>query len=128
MNAPVIPARVIEFLAENIDTVPQLEAMLLLWQAPSSRWSVEELAVRLYVSKEEAAAIIRALQMRALIVSDGQPNTYRYSADWDTSGTLMAEVAHAYRHHLIDITKFIHSRASSAVRAFARAFDLKRDH
>ena len=107
MNAPVIPARVIEFLAENIDTVPQLEAMLLLWQAPNSRWSVEELAVRLYVSKEEAAAIIRALQMRALIVSDGQPN--------------------AYRHHLIDITKFIHSRASSAVRAFARAFDLKRD-
>ena len=127
MNAPAIPARVIEFLAENIDTVPQLEAMLLLWQAPNSRWSVEELAVRLYVSKEEAAAIIRALQMRALIASDGQPNTYRYSADWDTSGTVMTEVAHAYRHHLIDITKFIHSRASSAVRAFARAFDLKKD-
>jgi hypothetical protein len=127
MNAPVIPVRVIEFLAENIDSVPQLEALLLLWQAPSNQWSVEELAVRLYVSKEEAAAIIRALQMRALIVSDGQPNTYRYSADWDASGTLMAEVAHAYRHNLIDITKFIHSRASSAVRAFARAFDLKKD-
>ena len=127
MNAPVIPARVVEFLAENIDSVPQLEALLLLWQAPNNRWSVEELAVRLYVSKEEAAAIIRALQMRGLIVSDGQPNSYRYSSDWDASGTLMAEVAHAYRHHLIEITKFIHSRASSAVRAFARAFDLKKD-
>jgi hypothetical protein len=127
MNAPAIPARVIEFLAENIDTVPQLEALLLLWQAPSNRWSVEELAVRLYVSKEEAAAIIRALQMRRLIVSEDQPNSCRYSLDWDTSGTLMAEVAHVHRHHLIYITKFIHSRASSAVRAFARAFDLKKD-
>jgi hypothetical protein len=127
MNAPVIPTRVIEFLAENIDTVPQLEALLLMWQAPGDRWSVEELAVRLYVSAEEAAAIVRALQMRALIVSDEQPNSYRYSADWDASGTLISEVAQAYRYNLIHITKFIHSRASSAVRAFARAFDLKKD-
>jgi hypothetical protein len=127
MNAPAIPARVIEFLAENIDTVPQLEALLLMWQAPNQRWSVEELAVRLYVSNEEAAATIRALQMRALIVSEGQPNSYHFSADWDASGTLMSDVAQAYRHHLIHITKFIHSRASSAVRAFARAFDLKKD-
>jgi hypothetical protein len=118
---------VVEFLSENIDTVPQLEGLLLLWQAPGKPWSVEELARRLYVSNEEAAAIIRALQMRALIVSDGQPNAYRYSADWDVSGTLMAEVAQAYRHNLVHITKFIHSRASSAVRAFARAFDLKKD-
>jgi hypothetical protein len=127
MNAPVIPVRVIEFLAENIDTVPQLEALLLMWQAPDERWSMDKLAVRLYVSVEEAASIVRALQMRALIVSDEQPNSYRYSGDWDASGTLMAEVARSYRHNLIHITKFIHSRASSAVRAFARAFDLKKD-
>jgi hypothetical protein len=127
MNAPGIPARVVEFLAENIDTVPQLEALLLMWQAPDNRWSVEELAVRLYVSTEEAAGIIRALQRRALIVSEDQQNSYCYSPDWDASGTLMSEVAQAYRHHLIHITKFIHSRASSAVRAFARAFDLKKD-
>lgn len=127
MNVPGISTRVIEFLAENIDTVPQLEALLLLWQDPDKLWSVEELAVRLYVSKEEAAAIVRALQMRALIVAEGEPPAYRYSADWDASGTMMAEVAQAYRHRLVHITKFIHSRASSAVRAFARAFDLKKD-
>lgn len=126
MSAPVIPARVTEFLAENIDTVPQLEALLLMWQTPGNPWSVDELSVRLYVSKEEAAATIRALQMRGLIVSDDQQNSYRYSADWDASGTLVSEVAQAYRQHLIHVTKFIHSRASSAVRAFARAFDLKK--
>lgn len=127
MNAPGIPARVMEFLTENIDTVPQLEALLLLWQDPGKLWSVEELAVRLYVSKEEAGAIVRALQMRALIVPEGTPTAYRYSAEWDASGTMMSEVAQAYRHNLVHIAKFIHSRASSAVRAFARAFDLKKD-
>ncbi|MGH8239272.1 MAG: DUF5985 family protein, partial [Steroidobacteraceae bacterium] len=32
MNAPQIPEKVLQFLAEKIDTVPQLESLLLLWQ------------------------------------------------------------------------------------------------
>jgi hypothetical protein len=127
MNEPGISARVIDFLAENIDSVPQLEALLLLWRDPNKWWGVEELGVRLYVSTEDADGIVRALLTRQLVTSEGQPPAYRYSAAWDTSGTLMAEVADAYRHNLVRMTRFIHSRASSAVRAFARAFDLKKD-
>jgi hypothetical protein len=39
----------------------------------------------------------------------------------------MPEVAAAYRRHLVPLATFIHSRASTAVREFARAFDLKKD-
>jgi hypothetical protein len=127
MSEPGISARVIDFLAENIDSVPQLEALLLLWRDPNKWWGVEELGVRLYVSTEDADGIVRALLTRQLVTSEGQPPAYRYSGAWDTSGTLMAEVAEAYRHNLVRMTRFIHSRASSAVRAFARAFDLKKD-
>jgi hypothetical protein len=52
---------------------------------------------------------------------------YRYNPQWDASGEVMPEVAAAYRRHLVPIATFIHSRASTAVREFARAFDLKKD-
>jgi len=50
MTTPEIPARVLQFLAERIDTVPQLEALLLLWENPQRQWSEEELAARIYVT------------------------------------------------------------------------------
>lgn len=127
MNEPGISARVIEFLAESIDSVPQLEALLLLWREPNKCWGVEELGVRLYVSAEDADGILRALCTRRLITSEGQPPMYRYSTEWDPSGTLMSEVYEAHRHNLVRMTTFIHSRASSAVRAFARAFEMKKN-
>jgi hypothetical protein len=34
MTGPELSSRVLEFLAQKIDTVPQFEALLLLWQTP----------------------------------------------------------------------------------------------
>lgn len=126
MNTPRIPSRVLRFLAEKIDTVPQLEALLLLWQDPDRCWRAEQIGARLYVSETSASAILRSLQAQGLATCD-QDGAFCYSPAWDGSGTLMAEVALAYRHNLIYIATLIHSRGSSAVRAFARAFDLKKD-
>jgi hypothetical protein len=128
MSVPGIPEKVLQFIAAKIDTVPQIEALLLLWENPQHDWSEQELASRIYVSSEDAASILQALQRRQLIALAGATSsTYRYSSDWDPSGELMAEVAETYRRHLVPLTTYIHSRASSAVREFARAFDLKKD-
>lgn len=124
MSPPEISSRVLEFLARKIDTVPQLEALLLLWQAPDKPWQAEEIAARLYVSSEEAVSILRALQLRQLAELD-PPASYRYSSSWDPSGTTMPEVAEAHRRHLILMTRIIHAGASAAVRNFARAFNFK---
>lgn len=125
-DTPDIPERVLRFLSERIDAVPQLEALLLLWQEPSKAWSVDEIARRVYVSPETSQQILRSLQTRQLAISDDGAG-YRYSAAWDGSGTLMAEVASTYRRHLVRIATFIHSGASASVRDFARAFHLKKD-
>jgi hypothetical protein len=39
----------------------------------------------------------------------------------------MSEVASEYARHLVPIATLIHRGASSAVKEFARAFDLKKD-
>lgn len=128
MSLPGISEKVLQFIAEKIDTVPQLEALLLLWENAQREWSEQEVAARIYVSNEAAASILQALQRRQLIAAvSSSPAKYRYSTDWDPSGELMSEVAGAYRRHLVPLATYIHSRASSAVREFARAFDLKKD-
>ena len=128
MTSPEIPARVLQFLAERIDTVPQLEALLLLWENPQQLWSEEQLAGRIYVGRQVAATILHGLQRQQLVTADPESAVrYRYNPQWDPSGEIMPEVAAAYRSHLVPLATFIHSRASTAVREFARAFDLKKD-
>ena len=128
MVLPDIPNNVLQFIAEKIDTVPQLEALLLLWESQGRSWSEDEVAARIYVQREAASSILQALQRRDLVAVEGaQPAQYRYCGDWDRSGDLMSQVATAYRRHLIPVATFIHTRASSSVREFARAFDLKKD-
>jgi predicted transcriptional regulator len=129
MNSPQIPESVLQFIAERIDSVPQLEALLLLWENPQRSWSEDEVAARIYVSRAAATQILQALQRQNLVglattQSSGQ---YEYNPQWDPSGLVMPEVAAAYRRHLVQLATFIHSRASTAVREFARAFDLKKD-
>ncbi|HET9448139.1 MAG TPA: hypothetical protein VFO35_17870 [Steroidobacteraceae bacterium] len=127
MTIPEIPERVLQFLAERIDTVPQLEAVLLLWENPQRQWSEEDLAARIYVSRQVAATILQALHRQQLATAESAPVRYRYNPQWDASGEVLPEVAATYRRHLVPIATFIHSRASTAVREFARAFDLKKD-
>jgi GAF domain-containing protein len=128
MNSPDIPARVLQFLAERIDSVPQLEALLLIWEDPQRLWSEDELAARLYVSSQAAAAILQALQRQHLVTVElASAARYRYNAQWDATGEVVPEVAASYRRHLVPITTLIHSRASTAVREFARAFDFKKE-
>jgi hypothetical protein len=127
MSAPDIPPRVLQFLAERIDTVPQLEALLLMWENSQRLWSEDELAARIYVSRLVALQILQHLQRRQLVVAEPGQSQYRYNAQWDATGEIIPELAASYRRHLVPLATFIHSRASSAVREFARAFDLKKD-
>jgi hypothetical protein len=125
IGSPDIPEHVLQFIAEKIDTVPQLEALLLLWENKGRTWDCEELAARLYVRREVCGDVLNALQRRNLVKAEGAPPRYSYDPSWDESGELMAQVANAYRRHLVQVATFIHSRGSSPVREFARAFDLK---
>jgi hypothetical protein len=127
MNSPDIPPRVLQFLAERIDSVPQLEALLLIWEDPQRLWSENELAARLYVSNQVATLIVQSLERQQLVTVElASAAQYRYNAAWDPTGEIMPEVAASYRRHLVPVSTFIHSRASTAVREFARAFEFKK--
>jgi DNA-binding IscR family transcriptional regulator len=120
-----VTQEVLQFLTDHIDSVPHLEALLLLWENPTTIWQENEIAARIYVRPETAADIVRSFVRRGFVRAEPEGG-YRYESRWDQRNT-MATVANAYRQNLIPVSTFIHSKASSSVREFARAFEFKRD-
>jgi hypothetical protein len=128
MPADDISADVLNFIGRRIDSVPHLEALLLLCEDAAVHWTAEMIALRVYVSRDNAAAILGDLARHGLIVPvAGSRDAHRYDGTWDREG-LMARVAETYRRHLVPVSRFIHAKsASGAVQEFARAFKFKRD-
>ena len=126
MTAGAIDPAVERFLLDSIDTVPHLEALLLLFQSPATVWSDVQLAARIYVSERQASAILEDLTRRSLIARvEPSPAKYQYIARSPEQSALLDQVARSYRTQLVQVTRFIHSNASASVRDFARAFRLK---
>ena len=119
-----ISSDVLDFIGRRIDSVPHLEALLLLWEKPALAWTDEEISRRVYVSHEKARLMLQDLARHGFIVAAVEgPATYRYESGWDEA-QIMHRVAASYRQNLVRVSNLIHSKAASeAVQEFARAFN-----
>lgn len=113
------------FILERIDSVPHLEAVLLLWGERSQSFSVQKVAKQLWVSPDHASSILRDLARDGLIAASSKPGDYYYRSDPERD-RLIGLVSDTYRQELIRISNLIHSKPSEAVRQFAKAFRLRR--
>lgn len=127
MSLPPVSARVLKFIAEKIDTVAELETLLIMSMDTSRQWSGQEISARLYTQPAIAAQVLETLTRRALLEAQGNPPLFRFNPVQSDDRAAFAEVADAYRHNLVAITTFIHSKAFTSVQEFARAFDLKKE-
>lgn len=124
--AGAIDPGVEQFLLDSIDTVPHLEALLLIFQSPATVWTLAELSARIYVNDKQAAGILEDLARRSLITRvAAAPPQYQYIQKSRAQGELLENVAQSYRTQLVQVTRLIHSNGSGSVRDFARAFRLK---
>lgn len=92
----------------TLPSVPFLEALLLLHNAPDRIWSTEAIAQRLYLqSVARADDIVRELAARGFCVRtpDG---LLMYRPAGDERQRLVAELAREYQSRLIEITKLVH--------------------
>lgn len=119
---------VIQFIVDHLGTVPHLEALLLIWQNPSTGWTADVLAGRIYVSHAVARGILEDFRRDGALRSEGQPEPiYLFEPAWDAERQLLPRLADLYRRQLVQVTKLIHSKGSTSVREFARAFQIKKD-
>jgi len=126
MTPPDLPPDVLEFLDRNIDSIPELETLLIMSEDAGRRWTEPGLAARIYVPIHRARSILEALHRRRLIAASN--DGYRFEPSDESHRALIARVAATYRANLVAVANFVHRKASASVMEFARAFDLKKDH
>jgi hypothetical protein len=113
---------VYRFILANIDTVPQIETLLLLWETRPQTWSANELADRLYVAGDALTTATESLVERRLISATAERPPRYYYESAEQKDRLIGAVAATYRRELVKVSTLIHSKEPSAARAFARAF------
>lgn len=119
---------VLQFILEHLETVPHLEAVLLIWQNQTTAWTPDLLALRIYVSSAMGRTILEDLSRQGLLrKQDSNSPTYMYDPGWDAERGMIPRVADLYRRQLVQVTKLIHSKGPSSVREFARAFQIKKE-
>ena len=114
------------FIRDEIDSVPHLEALLLLWRNAPNSWSASQLATHLYIHDGQGSMIAEDLHRRGLIARDSS-GAFFYDTSRADLNELVQAVDETYRRELIRISGIIHSKASPGIRAFADAFRFRRE-
>lgn len=128
MGDGLIPEEVQAFLLKRIDSITQLEALLLLRANPECAWSAATLARRLYIPPQETAGLLEALCSGGFLATTGHPSRlYRYHCSSDDLAGMVDRVADLYATYLIPVTNLIHSKPYTRVQEFADAFKLRKD-
>lgn len=99
-----------------------------MWQNRTTAWDPETLAARIYVPPAVGRAILEDFARRGFVRPAAEPpNAYTYDPSWDAERGVVPRVAELYRRQLVQVTKLIHSKGSTSVREFARAFQIKKE-
>jgi transcription initiation factor IIE alpha subunit len=128
MAEDLIPDDVERFIVDRIDSVAELEGLLLFRGNPETEWTGEMLAQRLYTNREQAENVLSRLDEQGLLASvmKGDSPAYRYRPGSPELAKIVERVAEVYSKYLIPVTNLIHSKPQSKVQQFADAFKLRK--
>ena len=116
------------FLAEQIDSVLELEVLLLLRSSAPRQWSAEDLSAALKIDPAWAGEQLAKFASRGILArSDGPSTRFSYApANAQLEETIHA-VADAYLTHRVRIIGLIFSKPTSNLKTFADAFRIRRE-
>jgi hypothetical protein len=119
-----LPELLYQFLVRYVDSVAELEGLLLARAKPGP-WDAASLAARLYIDEQAATRVLVGLHRRGLLSNDN--DVFRYHPASDTLRESVDLLAQSYPRFLIPITNLIHSKPNLALREFADAFRLREE-
>jgi hypothetical protein len=126
-----VSQEVTNFLADYIDSVLELELLLLLRAEPGRTWTAAHLAHQLKIDPAFASAQLEKFYQHRLLAGEArtdQPDpAYRYAPASTQLDATVASVAAAYATHRVSIIGLIFSKPTSTLKTFADAFRIRRD-
>jgi hypothetical protein len=118
-----IPGDIRDFILRHIDSIAQLEALLLLRANSGQSWDVARVSARLYTGEDEISEILVQLCADGLLSCKDDVFKFECSPE---SEAMVDRLASVYRQHLIPVTNLIHTKPRR-IREFANAFKFRKD-
>ncbi len=128
MRTSDLPEEVRRLIADHIDSVEQLEILLLLYQHPERTWDAESVARELRVAAISAGERLEDMAHSGLLTrKDGKPVEYRYAPANAALGDAVRGLSTAYSERRVTVINLIFSKPVDKIRTFADAFRIRRD-
>jgi hypothetical protein len=114
-------------IAERIDSLVQLEVLLLLRAAPDRPWTAAEVAQALRIDPTWATGQLGDLAARGLLASADVPGAYRYAPATPELVRAVTQLEKDYAERRVTVITLIFSKPVDKLRSFADAFRLRKD-
>lgn len=125
MDDEPLPSDVRRLIEEHIDSVAQLEALVLMKNNNCADWTAATIAKRLYIAEDEAAKVLSHLCDRKLI-QIGADGGYRFAPEPEGVARTSSLLVEHHTTHLIPITRLIHTKPHR-IQQFANAFKFRKE-
>jgi hypothetical protein len=123
------PAEIAQFIDQQIESLAQLEALLLLRGEPERVWDATEIAKALYITPDMAGSLLADLARRgyAKVVPPSDAR-YSYRAMDAHVDRLIDQLASVYQDRRVAVISMIYSKPLNKVQTFADAFRLRKEN
>jgi hypothetical protein len=121
-----LPADVRSLISGHIDSLVQLEILLLLQRTAPKEWSPKEIERELRIDPVFAGRELQTLSERGLLAARQGP-VYYYGPRSPELDAAVAGLATAYAKFRLTVIQSIFAKPSDTIRTFADAFRVRKD-
>ena len=122
-----IPPRVRQFIIDHIDSVMQLEVLLLIASEPGRAWTVKDLAELLRIDPTWVDSQLRAMAARGLVAQQPDSAAFRFEPRSAELSQALDELAKTYADRRVTVIGLIFAKPIDKIRSFADAFRIRKD-
>jgi hypothetical protein len=112
---------------QSLESIPHLEALLLMRQGDEQIWNKDIIAKRLYLNADITSSMLEDLCSAGFCIPSSSGDGVMYEPVKELA-ELVNQLAMYYSRHLIEVTNIIHTKSKTHRRAhlFADAFLFKK--
>ncbi len=123
-----IPQEIQRFLVDHIDSIAELEALLILREHRDKSWPCSMVADRIYSTEEVTADLLVKLAKRGFLTADEvTPTSFRYAPRSQEIARLLDQLAEVYAKYLVPVTDLVHKKSRRNIQDIAEAFKFKKE-
>ena len=120
------PLELKQFIAQHVESLAQLEALLILRQDAPTPWKSADLCQRLYISPDMCEGILVDLIRRGFAERTPE-GAVQYRPPSGDADRLLADLAAIYQERRVAVITEIYSKPVNKVQTFADAFRLRKE-